>query len=428
MVIRIGAGEVGASVSQLVKDVRYIMEPDTAKRLKERRSNRLRDYAAMTGPLGVTHLLLFSRSDSGNTNLRLALTPRGPTLHFRIQQYSLAKDVRNAQRHPQGGAKDFLTAPLLVLNNFTSPALGDNSQGVIPKQLESLTTTVFQSLFPPISPQATPLSSVRRVLLVDRKMPKSGTHVDDGSYTLNLRHYVIKTKRTGLSRSVRRLDTAGKHIKQPGKHKRAIPCLGKFNDVAEYLLDPSAAVSDTTSASESEIGTDAEVEVLQREAKKVLNKQQMAAKKAKDGRGSQSDKPGAEKRAVKLVELGPRMELRMTKVEEGLCGGKVMWHEYINKTPEETTRMEKVWDTRRRAKEERRQLQKENIAKKRRGKGSAKDSGTADSKDSGKRDDLPVDIDEEEEEEEEEEEKRWDSEVLEADEGIEINRQKAAAD
>ena len=34
MVIRIGAGEVGASVSQLVKDVRQVMEPDTAVRLK----------------------------------------------------------------------------------------------------------------------------------------------------------------------------------------------------------------------------------------------------------------------------------------------------------------------------------------------------------------------------------------------------------
>lgn len=34
MVIRIGAGEVGPSVSQLVKDVRQVMEPDTAARLK----------------------------------------------------------------------------------------------------------------------------------------------------------------------------------------------------------------------------------------------------------------------------------------------------------------------------------------------------------------------------------------------------------
>lgn len=34
MVIRIGGSQVGSSVSQLVKDVRLMMEPDTAVRLK----------------------------------------------------------------------------------------------------------------------------------------------------------------------------------------------------------------------------------------------------------------------------------------------------------------------------------------------------------------------------------------------------------
>lgn len=34
MVIRVGASQVGTSVSQLVKDVRKMMEPDTAVRLK----------------------------------------------------------------------------------------------------------------------------------------------------------------------------------------------------------------------------------------------------------------------------------------------------------------------------------------------------------------------------------------------------------
>ena len=34
MVIRVGASDVGSSVSQLVKDIRSMMEPDTAARLK----------------------------------------------------------------------------------------------------------------------------------------------------------------------------------------------------------------------------------------------------------------------------------------------------------------------------------------------------------------------------------------------------------
>lgn len=115
MVIRIGAGEVGKSVSQLVKDVRQIMEPGTASRLKERKNNKLKDYIVMCGPLEVTHLLLFSRSASGNTNLRLAVTPRGPTLHFKVDNYSLCKDILKAQRHPKASSALHLNHPLVSI-------------------------------------------------------------------------------------------------------------------------------------------------------------------------------------------------------------------------------------------------------------------------------------------------------------------------
>jgi ribosome biogenesis protein SSF1/2 len=118
MVIRIGAGEVGPSVSQLALDLRQVMEPGTASKLKERKSNRLRDYTTMTGPLGVTHLLLFSRSTSGNTNLRLAITPRGPTLHFRVENYSLSKDVLKSQRHPKASKLLYLNPPLVSSSQF----------------------------------------------------------------------------------------------------------------------------------------------------------------------------------------------------------------------------------------------------------------------------------------------------------------------
>lgn len=118
MVIRIGAGEVGPSVSQLVTDVRRVMEPGTASRLKERKANRLRDYVTMCGPLGVTHLLLFNRSESGNTNMRLCIAPRGPTFHFRVESYALSKDVKRAQRHPRGGGKEYITPPLVCGPSF----------------------------------------------------------------------------------------------------------------------------------------------------------------------------------------------------------------------------------------------------------------------------------------------------------------------
>ncbi|KAI9808949.1 MAG: hypothetical protein M1827_007124 [Pycnora praestabilis] len=401
MVIRIGAGEVGGSVSQLVKDVRSILGPGTASRLRERKSNKLKDYTTMAGPLGVSHLLLFSRSTSGHTNLRLALTPRGPTLHFRVEKYSLCKDIKKAMKHPKGGGKEFLTAPLLVMNNFTSQPSPDSTEPAIPKHLESLTTSIFQSLFPPISPQTTPLSSIRRVLLLNREKASSPDAM--GTYTLNLRHYMITTKRSGLSKGIRRLNAAEKLLTSKEKRKKGLPNLGKLEDVADYLLDPAAA-GGYTSASESEVETDAEVEVLETSTRKVLSRRDQQRAKASDEKGSdRKARSGVEKRAVKLVELGPRLKLRMTKVEEGVCGGKVMWHEFLSKTKEEMREMDKIWDIRRKEKEARRKEQKDNVERKRKERG------------------FQPKGEEVENEELDEDEDEWDSEGLEGDGEIEAN-------
>ncbi|OGM42924.1 ribosome biogenesis protein Ssf2 [Aspergillus bombycis] len=370
MVIRIGGSQVGSSVSQLVKDVRLMMEPDTAVRLKERKSNRLRDYTVMTGPLGVTHLMLFSKSATGNTNMRLALTPRGPTLHFKVENYSLCRDVERALKRPRGGGQDHKTPPLLVMNNFNSPNATED--GKVPKRLETLTTTIFQSLFPPINPQATPLSSIRRVMLLNRELKSDGQ--EDDSYVLNLRHYAITTRKTGVSKRIRRLDP--KEIRNREKRGVAVPNLGKLEDAADYLLDPSAG--GYTSASETELDTDNEVEIAESTTKRVLNKRELQRMKA--GEKEKAEKklkaaPEVEKRAVKLVELGPRLKLRLIKVEEGLCEGKVMWHDYIHKSEEDMKKLDKNWAKRQKEKEERKRQQKENIEKKKAEKAKARAEG-----------------------------------------------------
>ncbi|PGH04071.1 ribosome biogenesis protein SSF1/2 [Blastomyces parvus] len=387
MVIRVGAGEIGPSVSQLVKDVRTMMEPDTASRLKERKSNKLKDYTVMTGPLGVTHLLLFSKSSTGNTNFRLALAPRGPTLHFRVENYSLCKDVLKALKHPKGSDKLHLTPPLLVMNNFMASKTDDKdpSSKAVPKHLESLTTTVFQSLFPPISPQTTPLSSIRRIMLLNRELSPEQT--EDGSYIINLRHYAITTKRTGVPKRIRRLDP--KEQRHRDRKAGALPNLGKLNDVADYLLDPSAA--GYTSASETELDTDAEVEVMETTAKKVLNKRELQRMKAGERKSSTPSDPSVEKRAVKLVELGPRMKLKLTKVEEGLCGGKVLWHHFHTKTEAETRQLDEAWEKKRKEKEQRRKEQKENVERKRKERG----KGAKDANKDGEDDDEDEDWDSE---------------------------------
>ncbi|RDA85697.1 hypothetical protein CP532_0720 [Ophiocordyceps camponoti-leonardi (nom. inval.)] len=390
MVIRIGAGDVGSSISQLTRDVRRVMEPGTASKLKERRGNRLKDYVVMCGPLGVTHLLLFSRSESGNTNLRIASTPRGPTLNFRLESYSLCSDVQRVQKHPRGGGKEFLTPPLLVMDSFSSPDAGAKSK--VPKHLESLAATVFRSLFPPINPQATPLKTVRRVVLVSRETSSA----EDGTFILNFRHYAITTRAADVSRPLRRISAAEKFMSTKSSRHSKVPNLGKLEDIADYMMAEGYA---TDATSGSEIDTDAEVEVLESAPKKVLSsKKARAAAASKDdaeaeGGGDGGGDDRVERVGIKLVELGPRMRLRLTKVEEGLCGGKVMWHEYVEKSMGEVRELEKRWEKRRQEKETRRREQKANLEKKRAAKKKEKgnDGGGEDEDDDD--DDLDDDLD-----------------------------------
>lgn len=346
MVLRIGASEVGPSVSALVRDVRNIMEPHTASRLRERKSNRLKDYVTMAGPLGVTQLLLFSRSEQGATNLRIARCPRGPTLHFRVDDYSLCSDIRKALRNPKSPGKEFATPPLLVMNNFTAavPPNPDGTPGRPPPQ-DTLLTSMFQSMFPAISAQRTPISSIRRVLLLNRR-PAAAQ--GSSEYIVDVRHYAISTKSVGLSRPIRRINAAERRVQRGAdpKGKGGMPNLGKLEDIADYMLNPSAAAAGGYT-SESEVEEDAQVEVLNPAAARGARRKRLPR--------------GPEKRSIHLVELGPRLTLDMVKIEEGLADGRTLWHAYEKKTKEEVRELERRHAERQAEKEKRRNEQQANV-------------------------------------------------------------------
>ncbi|KAJ2647719.1 rRNA-binding ribosome biosynthesis protein [Coemansia sp. RSA 1250] len=231
------SGHVGRTVAALVQNVRQVMEPYTAVRLRERPSNKIKDYQAVSNQLGLTHLLLFSQTTT--TNLRIVRFPRGPTLYFRVEKYSLAKE------------QTFLTPPLVLLNNF-----GSSNEF-------KLMTAMLQNMFPAINPSTMPVA--RRVVLFN---------YHDG--VIDFRHYAIKVKPAGVTKGVKRV--------------KGLPFLGKYDDISDYVLQEA-------------IESDAE--------------------------------DHHEQQAVRLTELGPRMELRLVKIEDGLCDGKVLYHSHIRKTPKE---------------------------------------------------------------------------------------------
>ncbi|CAK7240946.1 MAG: rRNA-binding ribosome biosynthesis protein [Sporothrix thermara] len=127
-----------------------------------------------------------------------------------------------------------------------------------------------------------------------------------------------------------------------------------------------------TSGSEAE--TDAEVEVIDSAAGRVQSRKArttLATSPDHEGdEGTRADGAGTnvEKRAVKLVELGPRMKLRLVKVEEGMCQGQVMWHEHVHKSKQEIKELKERWEQRKRDKEARKRQQKENVERKKKEK------------------------------------------------------------
>lgn len=85
-------GKTGKCVRELVADFRRVMEPFTASRIKPRPGNVVKDYVQIAGPLNVTHMVGFTKTDLG-PYIKFARFPRGPTLTYRyfVNDFKLQK-------------------------------------------------------------------------------------------------------------------------------------------------------------------------------------------------------------------------------------------------------------------------------------------------------------------------------------------------
>ncbi|KAM0748150.1 Brix-domain-containing protein [Meredithblackwellia eburnea MCA 4105] len=417
----IKSGVVGPTVAGLTRDLRKVLEPNTASRIKERKSNRLRDFVAMSGPLGVTHMLVLSQptqpsvasisaSSSNNNNkengtkqeeyevpekttvnLRLIRLPRGPTLTFKVLRYSLSSDILRSARRPRSIGREFAEAPLLILSGF-----GGES-----KEL-SLMRTVFQNLFPAIHVQTMPLSSARRVVLLS---------YNPTTKTIEWRHYIISVRPVGVSKPIRKIiggstsaavasslkrrrigsaasgtdesaseaeeeevDGTGEGAVVPrasgnvgGTIKaKAVVDLSRAEDISDYILRHEGmgyTTSDSEMSDASSVGSGGSSDD-ERRGKVRLGADYI-------GRGNRGRGIKGEKRAVRLVELGPRMELGLLKIEEGLGEGEVLFHEIVHKSAAEASKLSKEHAERRKLQKQRREEQAANVAAKKAAKEAA---------------------------------------------------------
>ncbi|XP_077231325.1 peter Pan-like protein [Tasmannia lanceolata] len=262
-------GKLPSSLKQLELDLRKMMLPHTALKLKEKKRNNLRDFLNVAGPMGVTHFLMLSKTESA-PYLRVARTPQGPTLTFKIHEYSLAVDVSQSQSRPRCPQELFKNPPLIVLSGF-----GTGEQHL------KLTTIMFQNIFPAIDINTVKLSSCQRLVLLN---------YDKETKLIDFRHYSIRLQPMGVSRRIRKL-----------VQSHQVPDLRSLQDVSDFVTKAGYG-------SESEADDEAATVSLANDIGRV-NRASM-------------------KSAVKLQEIGPRMTLQLTKVEEGLCTGGIIFSEY----------------------------------------------------------------------------------------------------
>uniref|UniRef100_A0A3B4XXQ6 Peter pan homolog n=2 Tax=Seriola TaxID=8160 RepID=A0A3B4XXQ6_SERLL len=300
-------GQIGKNVGQLILDVRRVMEPYTAESLKVKKKNVLKDFVAIAGPLGVTHFMIFSKTTS-SINMRLARLPKGPMLHFRVLKYSLIKDVVSSLKKHRMHEQQFTHHPLLILNNF-------GSDGMHIK----LMATMFQNMFPSINVQKVSLNNIKRCVLLN---------YNPASQEIEFRHYSLKVVPVGMSRGVKKL------------MQEKFPNMSKFEDISELLMKGA-------NLSESEAEQDGEHNIT--ELPQVYS-----------GRGNMA----SQQSAVRLTEIGPRMTLQLTKIQEGMGEGNVLYHALVSKTEEEIQEILNRKEAQLKEKEDRRKKQARNVAQK----------------------------------------------------------------
>ncbi|KAF6255316.1 Brix domain-containing protein, partial [Scenedesmus sp. NREL 46B-D3] len=302
-------GKHWGMLGDLESDLRRMMLPNTASSLRESKRNSLKDFVSVAGPLGVSHFLMLTATEKA-TYLRVAKAPRGPTLTLRIRGHSLASDVAASQARPRMPPNAFKTAPLVVLNNFAPQQ----------KQL-ALAASLFQGMFPSINVHSVNLATCQRVVLLS---------VDADTGLISLRHFTISTAPSGVKKSLKALMA-----------RQALPDLGRLQDVSELLT-------------KSGYGSESEGE--DPETSRVVLEGAAAGRAGRALAGRQS--------RVRLHEVGPRLEMEIVKVEEGLCGGAVLYHAHVSRTKKQASAQQAAKDEAAQLRAARRRQQEDNVRRK----------------------------------------------------------------
>lgn len=113
---------------------------------------------------------------------------------------------------------------------------------------------------------------------------------------IEFRHFGISARQRSINKSIKRL-----------VNSKRVPNLARYDDLADFIYSRGMGYSSESEADDIPEGKIVLPEDFQ-------------------------DKKKNSTVAIKLHELGPRMRLRLMKIEEGFCRGNVVFHDIVKLT------------------------------------------------------------------------------------------------
>lgn len=315
-------GKVGANIKNLIKELKVLLYPFCAVNLKESNKNTLKDFLSLVDVYGFSHMFALTNTEKASY-LKLAKMPSGPTLTFKINEYCLAADIFRENKNKIALTKIFNHIPLCILNGFSNSSIP-----AMYKEPLSIASTMFQSIFPPLNINELNVNQAKRSLLVNLNLDENKEPV------IELRHYDIDTEKSSGKKTISNILNMKKTD------------LSNFQNIADYILKQSGF----TDASDNE---DNEVNVISGKVNKLSKDEDNSKIKITDNAMK-----------VKLNEIGPRLSLKLIKIEEGFFKGNVAFHGLVKKSKKEIIAKSKELKEKKLEKQKRREEQEANVKRK----------------------------------------------------------------
>lgn len=213
----------------------------------------------------------------------------------------------------------------MVLNGFNSKEAPtpkpDQKTVEFPtgEQERQIMGTMFNNLFPNLNLSALKTSNMKRMVLVNYDAEKD---------LVELRHYYIKQNLTDMNNKLKKMI-----------NNKKLPNLSDCKDLSQYFA--------------GEVGYVSESDIDHLPNSKINLEEEGLNGKAQKKRVN-----------LRLFEIGPRLTLKLVKIEEAFLSGAVFYHRYTKKTHKEKKEQKNLIQEKQKLKEERKRTQEENVMKK----------------------------------------------------------------